>query len=125
MATSTPLLETLALPDAMKKKLDGLVAEHSIWHSRSTLGNYVPTEEERSLARACAEENVPFVSSRDKFVAMRARFVHPRGFHNTLPGEGHLNELGHRVFAAIAMSLLREVDARPRTGSPAARHTGK
>jgi alpha-ketoglutarate-dependent 2,4-dichlorophenoxyacetate dioxygenase len=38
-----------ALPDAMKKKLDGLVAEHSIWHSRSTLGNYVPTEEERTM----------------------------------------------------------------------------
>jgi alpha-ketoglutarate-dependent 2,4-dichlorophenoxyacetate dioxygenase len=33
----------------MKKKLDGLVAEHSIWHSRSTLGNYVPTEEERRM----------------------------------------------------------------------------
>jgi alpha-ketoglutarate-dependent 2,4-dichlorophenoxyacetate dioxygenase len=37
-----------ALPGAMKKKLDGLVAEHSIWHSRAKLGNYVPTEEERT-----------------------------------------------------------------------------
>jgi len=36
-----------ALPDAMKRRLDGLVAEHSIWHSRQKLGGYVPTEEER------------------------------------------------------------------------------
>jgi alpha-ketoglutarate-dependent 2,4-dichlorophenoxyacetate dioxygenase len=38
-----------ALPDAMKRRLDGLVAEHSIWHSRETFGGYVPTEEERRL----------------------------------------------------------------------------
>jgi alpha-ketoglutarate-dependent 2,4-dichlorophenoxyacetate dioxygenase len=36
-----------ALPAAMKAKLDGLVAEHSIWHSRAKLGGYTPTEEER------------------------------------------------------------------------------
>lgn len=36
-----------ALPDTMKAKLDGLVAEHSIWHSRAQLGGYTPTEEER------------------------------------------------------------------------------
>jgi alpha-ketoglutarate-dependent 2,4-dichlorophenoxyacetate dioxygenase len=38
-----------ALPDAMKRRLDGLVAEHSIWHSREKLGGYLPTEEERRL----------------------------------------------------------------------------
>jgi alpha-ketoglutarate-dependent 2,4-dichlorophenoxyacetate dioxygenase len=36
-----------ALPAAMKQRLDGLVAEHSIWFSRLKLGGYVPTEEER------------------------------------------------------------------------------
>ena len=36
-----------ALPDAMKKRLEGLVAEHSIWHSRAKLGGYTPTEDER------------------------------------------------------------------------------
>jgi alpha-ketoglutarate-dependent 2,4-dichlorophenoxyacetate dioxygenase len=36
-----------ALPDAMKKRLPGLVAEHSLWHSRAKLGGYVPTEDER------------------------------------------------------------------------------
>jgi alpha-ketoglutarate-dependent 2,4-dichlorophenoxyacetate dioxygenase len=36
-----------ALPDAMKSRLEGLVAEHSLWHSRSKLGGYSPTDEER------------------------------------------------------------------------------
>jgi alpha-ketoglutarate-dependent 2,4-dichlorophenoxyacetate dioxygenase len=36
-----------ALADAMKQRLEGLVAEHSIWHSRGRLGGYTPTEEER------------------------------------------------------------------------------
>jgi alpha-ketoglutarate-dependent 2,4-dichlorophenoxyacetate dioxygenase len=38
-----------ALPEAMKRQLDGLVAEHSIWHSRAKHGGYVPTEDERKL----------------------------------------------------------------------------
>ena len=38
-----------ALPDTMRSKLEGMVAEHSIWHSRARLGGYTPTEEERRL----------------------------------------------------------------------------
>jgi alpha-ketoglutarate-dependent 2,4-dichlorophenoxyacetate dioxygenase len=38
-----------ALPDATKAKLEGLIAEHSIWHSRAQRGGYTPTEEERKL----------------------------------------------------------------------------
>ena len=37
-----------ALPDAMKWRLEGLVAEHSTWHSTAQRGGYVPTEEEQS-----------------------------------------------------------------------------
>ena len=37
-----------ALAPAMKARLDGLVAEHSIWHSREKLGGYVPNDEERA-----------------------------------------------------------------------------
>ena len=36
-----------ALPEATKKRLDGLTAEHSIWYSRGILGGYEPAEEER------------------------------------------------------------------------------
>ncbi len=35
-----------ALPETMKKKLEGLVAEHSVWYSRVTAGYPQPTEEE-------------------------------------------------------------------------------
>src|SRR5215831_6404561 len=35
-----------ALPDAMKARLEGLVAEHSLWHSTAKRRGYVPTEEE-------------------------------------------------------------------------------
>jgi alpha-ketoglutarate-dependent 2,4-dichlorophenoxyacetate dioxygenase len=37
-----------ALPGAMKQRLQGLVAEHSIWHSRGLRGGYTPTDEERA-----------------------------------------------------------------------------
>jgi alpha-ketoglutarate-dependent 2,4-dichlorophenoxyacetate dioxygenase len=37
-----------ALPEAMKVRIEGLVAEHSIWHSRGQRGGYVPSEQERA-----------------------------------------------------------------------------
>jgi alpha-ketoglutarate-dependent 2,4-dichlorophenoxyacetate dioxygenase len=46
-----------ALPQATKDRLDGLIAEHSIWHSRAQLGGYTPTEEERK-ARPPAQHPV-------------------------------------------------------------------
>jgi alpha-ketoglutarate-dependent 2,4-dichlorophenoxyacetate dioxygenase len=36
-----------ALPDSTKRKIENLVAEHSIWHSRAKLGGYTPTAQER------------------------------------------------------------------------------
>jgi len=36
-----------ALPDTMKRRLEGLIAEHSFWHATAKRGGYVPTEEER------------------------------------------------------------------------------
>jgi alpha-ketoglutarate-dependent 2,4-dichlorophenoxyacetate dioxygenase len=36
-----------ALPDAMKRNLEGLIAEHSLWRLLAKAGGYTPTEEER------------------------------------------------------------------------------
>jgi alpha-ketoglutarate-dependent 2,4-dichlorophenoxyacetate dioxygenase len=36
-----------ALPYAMKGRLEGLVAEHSLWHASAKRGGYVPTDEEQ------------------------------------------------------------------------------
>ena len=43
-----------ALPEAMKKRIEGLRAEHSIWESRGKLGGYTPTPEEL-VARSPAQ----------------------------------------------------------------------
>src|SRR5262249_11860379 len=37
-----------ALPDAMRKRIDGLVAEHSIWHSRNLVGPFEADENEKA-----------------------------------------------------------------------------
>jgi alpha-ketoglutarate-dependent 2,4-dichlorophenoxyacetate dioxygenase len=37
-----------ALPDAMKARLEGLVAEHSIWHSRSLVADFPVDADERA-----------------------------------------------------------------------------
>jgi alpha-ketoglutarate-dependent 2,4-dichlorophenoxyacetate dioxygenase len=47
-----------ALPEAMKRRLEELVAEHSLWHSRSKLGGYVPTEAEREAYPAAQHKLV-------------------------------------------------------------------
>jgi len=36
-----------ALPESTKQKIAGLIAEHSVWHSRAKLGGYTPTEAEK------------------------------------------------------------------------------
>lgn len=36
-----------ALPEVTKHRIENLIAEHSIWHSRAKLGGYSPSEEER------------------------------------------------------------------------------
>jgi len=62
-----------ALPDAMKRRLEGLTAEHSLWHSTAKRGGYVPTEEERrsnpparhKLVRRhpCSRRNALYIAS--------------------------------------------------------------
>ena len=46
-----------ALPQATKDRIENLVAEHSVWHSRAQRGGYTPTEEERK-ARPPAQHRV-------------------------------------------------------------------
>jgi alpha-ketoglutarate-dependent 2,4-dichlorophenoxyacetate dioxygenase len=67
-----------ALPDAMKRRLEGLVAEHSLWHSRSKLGGYVPTEEERKS----------YTSARHKLVRR-----HPGSGRNALYIASHASHI--------------------------------
>ena len=68
-----------------------------------------PSGEELALERACRAAGIPYASSRPVFIAMRDRSVYSRGFHNTLPGAGHLNEAGQRAFAGVVWQLLKQV----------------
>ena len=68
-----------------------------------------PSAEELALERACRAAGIPYASSRPVFIAMRDRSVYSRGFHNTLPGAGHLNEAGQRGFAEVVWQLLKQV----------------
>ena len=67
-----------ALPEAMKQKLEGLVAEHSIWYSRSLRGGYVPSDEERAArppARHPLVRRHPGSGRKALFIASHASHV--------------------------------------------------
>jgi len=71
------------------------------------------TMEEKNLEQACIKCGVPYVSCHSEFTRMREQFIYPKGFHNTLPGDGHLNIDGHRAVAEIMWRLIQQ--AQPRT----------
>jgi hypothetical protein len=57
-----------------------------------------PDEGEARLLEACREQDVKCISTRADMVAeIQSHHRLLRGFHNTAPGEGHLNEVGLRV----------------------------
>jgi hypothetical protein len=66
-----------------------------------------------TLAQLCAEHGVPMINMQDEFLGIffeHQRF--PRGFNNSSPDKGHLNELGHRAVAGkIVEHLLGRNDA--------------
>ena len=67
-----------ALPGATKQKIEGLVAEHSIWHSRSQRGGYMPSDEERA-ARPPAQHPLvrrhPGSGRKSLFIASHASHI--------------------------------------------------
>jgi lysophospholipase L1-like esterase len=60
------------------------------------------------LEEACLKAGIPYVSARDVLIRARDRFVLSRGFWNTTPGDGHLNETGHRLVAGALWQLLEK-----------------
>jgi hypothetical protein len=68
-----------------------------------------PTETE--LQRLCAEEGVAFLSVRERLERDRNHYSRlSRGFHNTAPGVGHFNAIGHRI---IGEEIWRYICDRP------------
>jgi hypothetical protein len=61
-------------------------------------GHYPVEPAEMELQRRCQEEDVAFLSVREALDRDRSDHSRlSRGFHNTAPGVGHFNAIGHRI----------------------------
>ena len=115
-----------ALPEATKAKLEGLIAEHSIWHSRAQLGGYTPTEDE---IKARPPARHPRGAAASGLGPQRALHRLARLAHHRLAGRGRPRAAPRIAGArdAAALRLCPQVAAR-RSGDlgqplhPAPRH---
>ena len=74
-------------------------------------GHYSLEPAETELQRLCAEEGVAFLSVREQLERDREQYSRlSRGFHNTAPGVGHFNAIGHRI---IGEAIWRYICDRP------------
>ncbi|PKN08871.1 MAG: hypothetical protein CVU73_06475 [Deltaproteobacteria bacterium HGW-Deltaproteobacteria-8] len=63
----------------------------------------------RRIAQACARNGVGFLDLGPAFAArFQATGRFPRGFFNTPPGTGHLNQDGHRLVAEAVLNYTKE-----------------
>jgi hypothetical protein len=64
---------------------------------------------ETELRSLCAEQGVAFLSVREALVRDRYEHSHlSRGFHNTAPGVGHFNAVGHEIIGEEIWRYLRD-----------------
>lgn len=71
------------------------------------VGGTAPDDVETRLLDACREEGITCASTRAAMIADRDNFFRlSRGFHNTAPGTGHLNEVGHELVAREIWRVL-------------------
>ena len=74
-------------------------------------GHYFIGPAEMELERLCADEGVAFLSVRERLERDHNHYSRlSRGFHNTAPGVGHFNAIGHRI---IGEEIWRYVCDRP------------
>jgi lysophospholipase L1-like esterase len=60
------------------------------------------------IKKACDNFNIPFIDPTDEFLEFYHRSNQlPRGFDNSMPGSGHLNENGHKIIAEIIYNFIK------------------
>lgn len=70
--------------------------------------NYELFPEEIMLTKYTKESHMDYVNMRNDFVSYRKKFTQPViGFFNTRPGEGHINEMGHKIVADRLTEFFR------------------
>ncbi len=63
------------------------------------------------FSSVCEEKGISFVCMKDTFLAEFQRSARlPYGFSNTSPGGGHMNALGHELFAEEVVRTIREME---------------
>ena len=73
-------------------------------------GYYSADPVEQKVQHLCTEQSVAFLSVRDALAQDRIKRSRvSRGFHNTAPGFGHFNGVGHRI---IGEQIWQYLDAR-------------
>jgi hypothetical protein len=65
-----------------------------------------PSKPQLELELTCQDRGVAFLSCHETMYNLRDEGIYCQGFHNTIPGAGHLNETGHRVVAEAVLQLL-------------------
>lgn len=61
----------------------------------------------------CEHMDIDFIDTGDAFLEHYNRYHElPYGFANTTPGNGHLNEVGHKIMADVIIDYLEEVDCK-------------
>ena len=69
----------------------------------------MPEVEERELLSWCASESIDCASLRSRMIeASTTERQLSRGFNNTAPGQGHLNEIGHRIAADAIVAWIHK-----------------
>ena len=59
----------------------------------------------------CAENGIVFIDRTDAYIREYAESCRlPYGFTNTTPGEGHMNRVGHRLFAQEVCETIKALE---------------
>jgi hypothetical protein len=92
-AARVPRAVVLGLKKAYGERLIIVYTPHLLG-----VGRYSVEPAEMDLLRLCADQGVGFVSMREALARDRNDYSRlSRGFHNTAPGVGHFNAIGHRI----------------------------
>ncbi len=67
---------------------------------------------EKALTEAAAAQDIPLLNMRADFLAHDRRVgTHLNGFHNTVPGQGHINRAGHQLVAQRLIDFYNQPDS--------------
>ena len=69
------------------------------------------TEQLAAFQRVCEEKGILLLDISDACLEHHAScYELPYGFSNTSPGGGHMNKIGHRIFAEEVFKAIREME---------------